>query len=81
MSLSDFRQRFANKEINEAVLDAIIIRAKGVAKSSNLERQIIKTNYDESVSPRIGSLRSNWKKYYAINLEKSTHSLLFHCAM
>ncbi len=77
LSLPDFRQRFANKEINETVLDAIIIKAKGVANLQTWKDKLLKTNYDESVSPRIGSLRSNWKKYYAINLEKSTHSLLF----
>lgn len=77
LSINDFRQRFANKEINEAVLDAIITKAKGVENLQIWKEKLLKTNYDESVSPKIGSLRSNWKKYYAINLEKSTHSLLF----
>ena len=31
LSIADFRQRFANKEINETVLDAIITKAKGAA--------------------------------------------------
>lgn len=77
LSISDFRQRFANKEINEAILDAIIIKAKGAENLQTWKEKLLKTNYDESVSPRIGSLPANWKKYYAINLEKSTHSLLF----
>lgn len=77
LSINDFRQRFANKEINVAVLDATIIKAKGAENLQTWKEKLLKTNYDESISPRIGSLRSNWKKYYAINLEKSTHSLLF----
>ena len=77
LSIADFRQRFANKEINETVLDAIITKAKGAENLQTWKEKLLKTNYDESISPRIGSLRSNWKKYYAINLEKSTHSLLF----
>ena len=59
LSISDFRQRFANKEINEAILDAIIIKAKGAENLQTWKEKLLKTNYDESVSPRIGSLRSN----------------------
>ncbi len=77
LSISDFRQRFANKEINESVLDSIITKVKGADNLLTWKDKLLKTSYDESVFPRIGSLRSNWKKYYAINLEKSTHSLLF----
>jgi uncharacterized protein YbcC (UPF0753/DUF2309 family) len=77
LSLADFRKRFHNKEISEAVLDKIIVKSKGIANLNFWKEKLLKSNYDESVIPRIGSLRSNWKKYYAINLEKSTHSLLF----
>ncbi len=77
LSLEDFRNRFKKAEINEAVLDWVIGKEKGKENlliwKDKLQYQI----YDESVRPRIGNLRANWKKEYAINLEKSTHSLLF----
>lgn len=77
LPLSDFRNRFAKGEIKEAVLNRIISKQKGEDEISFWKDKMLHQSYDESVSPRIGSLRSNWKKHYAINLEKSTHSLLF----
>ncbi len=77
LPLSDFRNRFAKGEIQEAVLNRIISKQKGEDEISFWKDKMLHQSYDESVSPRIGSLRSNWKKHYAINLEKSTHSLLF----
>ena len=77
LSLEEFRQRYTNAEINENVLDRVIIEAKGDEGLSVWKNKLLNQKYDESVNPRIGSLRSNWKKEYAINLEKSTHSILF----
>ncbi len=77
LPLTDFRNRFAKGEIKETVLNRIISQQKGEEKIAFWKDKMLYHSYDESVSPRIGSLRSNWKKYYAINLEKSTHSLLF----
>ncbi len=77
LSLTDFRKRFANLEIKETVLDSILIQSKGEEHWQFWKNKLILNHYDESVNPRIGSLRANWKKEYAINLEKSTHSLLF----
>lgn len=77
LSLEEFRQRYTNAEINEDVLDRVIIEAKGDEGLSVWKNKLLNQKYDESTNPRIGSLRSNWKKEYAINLEKSTHSILF----
>jgi uncharacterized protein YbcC (UPF0753/DUF2309 family) len=77
LPLTDFRNRFAKGEIKETVLNRIISQQKGEEKIAFWKDKMLYHSYDESVSPRIGSLRSNWKKHYAINLEKSTHSLLF----
>lgn len=77
LSLADFRKRFKKSEINESVLDWVIVKEKGEQNFSVWKDKLLRQNYDESVKPRIGNLRANWKKEYAINLEKSTHSLLF----
>lgn len=77
LSLEEFRKRYINAEINENVLDRVIIEAKGDEGLSVWKNKLLNQKYDESTNPRIGSLRSNWKKEYAINLEKSTHSILF----
>jgi uncharacterized protein YbcC (UPF0753/DUF2309 family) len=77
LSLDSFRTRFKNKEINEAVLKAVIIRKKGEGNLAYWMENLLSKEYDESINPRIGSLRSNWKNAYAMNLEKSTYSILF----
>ncbi|WP_396151080.1 YbcC family protein [Flavobacterium sp.] len=77
LPLEDFRNRLKKNEINQSVLDWVIEKEKGKENFSVWKDKLLHQNYDESVKPRIGNLRANWKKEYAINLEKSTHSLLF----
>ena len=77
LSIADFRQRYLSAEIKENILDKVITEAKGVERLNIWKDKLLNQDYDESVNPRIGSLRLNWKKEYAINLEKSTHSILF----
>ena len=77
LSLVEFRSRFAKNEIKENVLDYIISKNKGIENVESWKHKLLQQTYDESVQSRIGNLRANWKKEYAINLEKSTHSLLF----
>lgn len=54
-----------------------VIRSKKGEDQLLLGSTVSLQNYDESIYPRIGSLRSTWKREYAINLEKSTYSILF----
>jgi uncharacterized protein YbcC (UPF0753/DUF2309 family) len=77
LSLVEFRNRFAKNEIKELVLNHVISKSKGIENIESWKQKLLHQPYDESVQPRIGNLRANWKKEYAINLEKSTHSLLF----
>lgn len=77
LSLSDFRKRYANSEITEKVVERVIIDSKGIESLPLWKDKLLHQSYDESTNPRIGQLRSQWKKEYSINLEKSTHSLLF----
>ena len=77
LSLVEFRTKFAQKEITESVLEYVIAKTKGNQNLENWKHKLLHQPYDESVQSRIGNLRANWKKEYAINLEKSTHSLLF----
>jgi len=77
LSIEDFRKRFNNNEINKTILNQVVVKNKGNENSALWLENMLKKTYDESVSSRIGSLRSNWKSQYAINLDKSTHSILF----
>lgn len=77
LPLSDFRKKLKNHEIDPAILDKIIYQKKGEDNFSSWKEIILNKNYDETVYPRIGKLRSLWKEKYALNLDKSTHGILF----
>jgi uncharacterized protein YbcC (UPF0753/DUF2309 family) len=77
LSIEVFRKRFHKKEINSEILNQIIVKNKGNENLDLWLEKMLNQSYDESINPRIGSLRSNWKTQYAINLDKSTHSTLF----
>lgn len=77
LSLSSFREKFEKNEINPTVLEQVILQKKGKQELSTWKHNLLRKKYDESIYPRIGSLRANWKKEYEINLEKSTYGLLF----
>jgi len=77
LSLSEFRKRYRQGEIDIHVLHRILEERKGIGNSDVWLKKLLEQSFDESLSPRIGRLRSVWKTKYAINLEKSTHSVLF----
>jgi uncharacterized protein YbcC (UPF0753/DUF2309 family) len=77
LSLSDFRERYNQKEINPKVLDHILSKNKGVGKEAVWLEKMLNKEYDLSSNPRIGKLRSHWKSEYKINLDKLVHSPLF----
>ncbi|WP_339888349.1 DUF2309 domain-containing protein [uncultured Flavobacterium sp.] len=77
LSIEDFRKRFHKNKISAAVLNQVINKNKGVENASVWLDKMLKKQYDESLNPRIGSLRSHWKSQYSMNLDKSTHSTLF----
>lgn len=77
LSLSEFRTKHQSNEINEAVLQYVIQKSKGSVDLQKWKNKLLFSSYSESVSAKIGSLRGIWKSQYAINLDKSTHSVLF----
>lgn len=77
LPLSDFRNKLKNNQINSEILDKIIYQKKGEDNFSSWKENVLQKNYDEAIYPKIGKLRSLWKEKYAINLDKSTHGILF----
>jgi uncharacterized protein YbcC (UPF0753/DUF2309 family) len=77
LPLSDFRNKLKSNEINAAILDKIIYQKKGEDYFSTWKENVLQKNYDETIHPKIGKLRSLWKEKYALNLDKSTHGILF----
>lgn len=77
LPLSEFRNKLKNNQINSEILDKIIFQKKGEDAFSLWKVNVLQKNYDETIHPKIGKLRSLWKEKYAINLDKSTHGILF----
>ena len=77
LPLSDFRNKLKKNEINPEVLYKIIYQKKGEDNFTIWKNFVLHKDYDETIHPKIGKLRNLWKEKYAINIDKSTHSLLF----
>lgn len=77
LALHDFRKLYTEGTINKEVLKATLAKRKGEANTAFWLEKLTQNSYDESIYPKIGKLRANWKLKYAMNLEKSTHGLLF----
>jgi len=77
LSLSEFREKYIKGEIPKEILREVILNRK-IEHSYNLWLdKLVNQEYDESIYPKIGKLRSQWKIKYAINLDKATHGTLF----
>lgn len=77
LSLEEYRALFSKNQINPDVLEHAIAKRKGSANVEEWKAKALYGKYDESISPKIGQLRSNWKKKYYIDLDLLVHPLLF----
>lgn len=77
LSLEEYRKLYTEGRIKEAILDRIIIEQKGKANHSTWKDRLINGKFAPPPFPRIGSLRSNWKRYYQIDLDSLVHPILF----
>ena len=81
LQLKEFRQLYENGRIRKDILEKIIIDRKGKEKENGKVAHwmdnVLNKEYETSVTPRIGSLRSHWKKHYHIDLDNMVQPLLF----
>jgi len=77
LQLTDYRALLSSKRIKYSVLERIIIERKGKAVLSIWKDKLFNIDYDENINPRIGRLRSNWKKKHKIDLDSLVQPLLF----
>lgn len=77
LSLQDFKKLYVEGTIDKTILLNIITKRKGESNATLWLDKLTQQVYDESSYPKIGKLRANWKLKFAINLDKSTHGLLF----
>jgi uncharacterized protein YbcC (UPF0753/DUF2309 family) len=76
-SLDEYRSLYQSGNIREDVLEKVIVERKGADCLKEWKEYAVSAQYGELPSPRIGSLRANWKKHYKIDLDSLVHPLLF----
>ena len=77
LQLDEFRKLYQTGRINDAILDRIIIERKGILNLQKWKHFVLNEQYDDSTTPRIGLLRSEWKSKYKISLDNLVQPLLF----
>ena len=77
LSLNEFRSLYKSGRIREDVLDKVITDRKGAGQLKAWKENVVAKQYGAFPSPRIGSLRSHWKRQYQIDLDSMVHPLLF----
>jgi len=77
LDLSGYRRLYHEKRISHAVLEAVLIREKGQQSLKAWKEKLLTGNFKRDELPRIGSLRSVWKKKYKTDLDSRVHPVLF----
>ena len=77
LSMEEFRALYERKVIHENVLERVIAQRLGAGKVQEWKAKVLSGKFDRQALPRIGSLRSNWKRHYQIDLDSMVHPLLF----
>lgn len=77
LSLEEYRSLYKQGKIRNDILERIIKESKGDASLSKWKQRAVEGDFDSLPLPRIGALRSNWKRQYKVDLDSQTHPILF----
>src|SRR5215212_8758260 len=76
-SVNEFRDLYRTGKISPDVLRRVIEERKGADAVEQWLDRVLKGNFDALPLPRIGSLRSYWKKSYRMDMDSMVHPTLF----
>src|SRR5258706_2189396 len=76
LSVAEFRSFYAIQRIREDILDQIITERHSAGGLKTWKEKVLSGKF-EPPSPRIGTLRSNWKREYQMDLDSLVHPILF----
>ncbi len=77
LSLEEYRQAFSNGRISMEILEKCIVNSKGFKDTLFWINQMFKGEFEAEPLPRIGSIRSNWKRIYKLDMDSLVHPTLF----
>ena len=73
LSIGFYREQYFSGKISENVLDRILKQSGQEA----LKATMLTGEFDETTSPKVGSLRSTWKQALGFDLDTRVHPILF----
>lgn len=76
-SLTEYRDLYRIKRITPKILDTVIRERKGDKDLKEWRERALHKEYDWTLEPRIGRLRSEWKRLYSIDIDNAVQPLLF----
>lgn len=76
LNLSEYRELYKTGRIRDEILERVIKNRKGQNNVALWKDKLLNGVYHRPF-PRIGGLRSNWKKLHQVDLDSLVHPLLF----
>lgn len=77
LTLTEYRDLYAIKRITPKILDQVIRHRKGNTDFKAWHARTLYEEYDWTLEPRIGRLRSEWRRRYPIDMDNAVQPLLF----
>lgn len=82
LSIDEFREYYQKGKIKEAVLNQIILNyvqennLGGAAQANSWKEKMLKADFSQPLTSRIGSIRKIWNTQYHINMDKAVYPVL-----
>jgi uncharacterized protein YbcC (UPF0753/DUF2309 family) len=77
LTLDEYRGLYEEKRISPDILKKIITEKKGAELVKEWTEKAISKEFENSSLPKIGAIRSNWKRQYQIDMDSLVHPILF----
>lgn len=77
LSLKEYRALYTSNQIQKEVIERIVVERKGEALKEEWMKKVLYQDYKAPRGPRVGTLRSHWKREYKIDLDTLIHPMLF----
>lgn len=77
LTIEEYRELYHKHLIRNDVLEKVIAGRKGPENVKEWKHYLLSEEFINSTLPRIGALRSQWKKQYKIDLDSLVHPTLF----
>ena len=77
LNLAEYRSLYAEKRVDERVLDKVLADRKGGKDISIWKERMLQKEYHYSNNARIGAIRSKWKGIYKLDMDGEVQPILF----